>query len=102
MIPTKNQMERDSPRPVPCAMENSRYLNLMLFDALFVVQKYQAPADTDSLVSLPENNVQHDKDSRHHAGPEDRLLPDGCRSIVRDDGCPIDEAIELRFRSRRC
>ena len=67
----------------------------MLFEALFVVQKYQAPADGDPPVSLPENNVQHDKDSRHHAGPENRLLPDGRRSIMRDDGCTLDEAIQL-------
>src|SRR5215472_17801574 len=100
MTPTKNQMESDSPRPVPCAIGNSRHFESYAVCRLVCGPEISDPPRLRSGRFLPEDNVEYDEDRRDNTGPEDRLLPDGRRSVMRNDGCPINEAVQLRVRPR--
>src|SRR5215472_3275474 len=100
MTPTKNQMESDSPRPVPCAIGNSRHFESYAVCRLVCGPEISEPARPASACFLPEDNVEHHEDRRNSTGPEDWFLPDGGGTIVWNDRCTINEAIQLRFRPR--
>src|SRR6185437_940145 len=49
---------------------------------------------------LPQHQVQNKEDGDDHNGPEDRFLPKGLRSIVRNWRCAVDQTAKLLDRYR--
>src|SRR6185312_3386380 len=98
MMPTKNQMESDSPRPVPSAIKIRPFGNsMLLFRARLPHSNFLTGLRS---CSLPEDDLQDDKNYRDYARPEKRLLEECGRSIVRDDGRAINQPVQLRLWPR--
>src|SRR6185437_17105486 len=99
MMPTKNQMESDSPFPVPSAIKS--------VPSKFYVAVLPVPSGAQmcgsppgSVIALPENNLQNHEDNGDYGCPEDWLLEKRRCAVVRDDRRAIDEAVEFALRTR--